>query len=187
VRAARKSLVAASAVLAVAVLGLPGRARAYEDQVGLALAAGYAAVIVDGPLSPAGSAVPQHGFVLQAEASIGVGDTWEIRALAGWGMEVADTSLHRVNPGVELVYLLDILEVVPFLGLGVDAPISILGGEVWADFAGHAVVGFDWLLAREWSIGLEVRPYLLFTALARPAGDVAWLTATARVQYLFEI
>jgi hypothetical protein len=102
-------------------------------------------------------------------------------------MEIGNTPLHRASIGAELVYLIDILEVVPFLGLGIDAPISVLGSEVWADFAGHAVVGVDWLLAREWSIGLELRPYVLFTALSRTSGDPVWLTAVARFQYLFEI
>lgn len=188
VRAAGSTSIAAAASAALVVaIALPEHARAYEDQLGLSLAAGYAVVAVDGPLSPAGVALPQHGFVLQAEASLGLGDTWELRALAGWAMEIGDTSLHRVSPGLEVVYLLDVLEVVPFLGLGIDAPISIFGDEVWADFAAHGVVGFDWLLAREYAIGLEVRPYVLLTALTRTAGDAVWITATARFQYLFEI
>lgn len=102
-------------------------------------------------------------------------------------MGIGDSLLHRAILGAEIVYLIDILEVVPFLGLGIDAPISVLGDEVWADFAGHAVLGVDWLLAREYSIGLELRPYVLFTALPRSSGDPVWMTAVARFQYLFEI
>lgn len=187
VRAPRTSLVAASFLLALAALSQPGRARAYEDQLGLAIGAGYAVIPSSGPASPEGAPLPQHGLVLQAQVALGLGDTWELRALAGWAIEIGDVSLHRVHGGLELVYLLDILEVVPFLGLGLDVPTSILGDEVWVDFAGHAVFGVDWLPAREWSVGIEIRPYVLFTALTRTAGDPVWLTATARFQYLFEI
>lgn len=163
------------------------RARAYEDQFGLAIAGGYAVIPSSDPRSPAGTPLAQHGFVLQGEASVGLGDTWELRAIGGYAMEIGDSPLHRASLGAEIVYLVDILEVVPFLGLGIDAPISVLGGEVWADFAGHAVIGLDWLLAREYAIGLEFRPYVLFTALSRTAGDPVWMTAIARFQYLFEI
>ncbi|MDQ3031685.1 MAG: hypothetical protein M3Y87_04650 [Myxococcota bacterium] len=186
-RAARTSLVAASAALAIAALAIPGRARAYEDQFGLAIGAGYAVIPSAGPLSPAGNPLPQHGFVLQAQGALGVDDTWEVRALVGWAMQIEATPLHRVTGGLELVYLVDILEIVPFLGLGLDVPTSILGDEVWVDFAGHAVVGVDWLPEREWSFGIELRPYVLFTALGRASGDPVWLTVTARFQFLFEI
>lgn len=169
-------------------LALPGSsARAYEDQLGLSLAAGYAVLPTDGPASPNAVPLAQHGLALQAEAALGIDDTWELRALAGWAMHFADTPLHRVHAGLEIVYLVDILELVPFLGLGLDVPTSIAGAEVWVDFAAHAVVGLDWLPAREYAIGIEVRPYVLFTSLARSPGDPVWLTATARFQYLFEI
>ncbi|AKF06907.1 hypothetical protein [Sandaracinus amylolyticus] len=182
-RAVPTCLVAAIA----AALLCPSSARAYEDQIGLALGVGYAAVASDNPL-------PHHGFVAQLEGSLGLDDTWEVRALAGYALHVDDALLHRASVGVELVYLIDILELVPFFGLGVDAPVSIWDREgttdAWIDFAGHAVVGLDWLLSREWAIGVEVRPYVLFTSFGdqppRPA-DPVWITAILRAQMLFEI
>lgn len=177
----------APTLTALAFLLGPRTARAYEDQVGVALGAGYAAVASD-------NALPHHGLALQLEAGVGLGDTWEVRALVAYGAHFDDGTLHRVSGGVELVYLLDILEFVPFFGLGVDAPVSIwdrdAGTETWVDFAGHAVVGLDWLVSRQWALGLEVRPYLLFTSMSdqppRPA-DPVWVTAVLRAQMLFEI
>lgn len=157
----------------------PGVAHAYEDQIGLSLGAGYAVIPSDTPL-------PQHGLAVQLEAGFGLGDTWELRALLGYGVEIADQPLHRLHVGAEIVYLLDILEVVPFLGLGIDLPITLHPAiPEPVDFAGHAVVGFDWLLSREFTIGAEVRPYVLFTRLGADAP--VWLTAIVRAQVLFEI
>lgn len=172
---------------ALASLLVPGVARAYEDQLGVALGVGYAGVASD-------NALPHHGLAVQLEGSLGIGDTWEIRALAAYGVHFGDGTLHRIAGGAELVYLIDILEFVPFFGLGVDAPVSIwdteVGTETWVDFAGHAVVGLDWLLSREWALGVEVRPYVLFTSLSdqppRPA-DPVWITAVLRAQMLFEL
>ena len=171
----------------VAALLSPSAARAYEDQIGLSFGAGYAVVASDNPL-------PHHGFALQLEGSLGLDDTWEVRVIAGYALHLDAGSLHRVSTGLELVYLIDILELVPFFGLGVDAPVSIWDREgttdAWIDVAGHAVVGLDWLLSREWAIGLEVRPYVLLTSFddqpPRPA-DPVWITAILRAQMLFEI
>lgn len=169
---------AAPLALSLALLA-PATAYAYEDQIGLALGLGYAVIPSDTPL-------PQHGLVLQAEAGFGLGDTWELRALAGYAVHIDDEPLHRIHVGAELVYLVDILEVVPFFGIGIDLPITIHPGVVdVADFAGHAVVGIDWLLSREFALGVEARPYVLFTRL--DADAPVWITAVIRAQVLFEI
>ena len=169
---------AAPLAFALALLG-PATAHAYEDQVGLAAGLGYAVI-------PSDTALPQHGLAVQAEIGFGLGDTWELRALAGYAVEIADEPLHRVHLGAELVYLLDILEVVPFFGVGIDLPLTIhpLVDRI-PDFAGHAVVGIDWLLSRDFALGVEVRPYVLFTRL--DADAPVWLTTVIRAQVLFEI
>jgi hypothetical protein len=169
--------------LALAALTFaPSRARAYEDQAGVSLAAGYA--VITSPSPP----LPQHGLALQAAGSFGLGDTFELRVLGAWAMHFDAAPLHRVSLGVEIVYLIDVFVLVPFVGLGVDVPISIHdrpgGASVRADFAGHLVVGLDWVLTREWTIGLEFRPYVSFTSLPN---DPVWLTVLLRGQLLFEI
>lgn len=183
---------APTSLLVAALLVAPTRALAYEDQAGISLGGGYAAIASDNPYPN------DHGLVLQLEGAIGLGDTWELRALASWAIHVGDEPLHRVTGGLELVYLVDILEVVPFLGVGLDLPTSIcsphLGadgitslcgrGSVWVDFAAHGVVGVDWLVSREWALGVEVRPYVFLTALS---DDPVWITAIIRAQLLFEI
>jgi hypothetical protein len=177
------SLTALAHALALALaLAAPSRAHAYEDQLGVSLGAGYS-------LIPGGAALPEHGFVLQAGAGIGLGDVWELRFHGAWALQVADAPLHRVVVGAEIVYLVDILEWVPFLGIGISAPISIPtdASAIRGDFAVQGVVGLDWLPAREWAFGIEIRPYLNVTGMLRAPGDPIWLTFVARAQYLFEI
>lgn len=159
----------------------PVRARAYERQAGVAIGAGYAAISSDAPL-------PHHGLLLQAEGAIGLGDTWEFRALAGWALHPGEEPLDRVIGGVEIVYLVDVFQWVPFVGLGLDVPVTIhvrsSGTETRADFAAHFVVGLDWLPDRSWALGVELRPTVLLTSLPN---DPIWMTVVARCQWLFEV
>lgn len=167
------------------LLALPARALAYEDQVGLGIGVGYAGL-------PSDATLPHHGFVVQAEVGFGLSDAWELRVSGSWALHLEADAMHRATAAAEIVYLVDVLEVVPLLGLGLDVPLSVLmrgdgTTDVFVDVAAHAVLGVDWLASRDWALGVEVRPYLVPTAWTRAHGGAAWLTAVARVQLLFEI
>jgi hypothetical protein len=149
----------------------PSIARAYDRQIGLTLELGYA-VTPSGPLPP-------HGIYAEGGASIGLGDTWEIRGRLAYAWH--PQPMHRWAGGVELVYLIDILEVVPFLGLGVCGIVTLNDTSVLGDFAANAVIGLDVLLSREATLGFVVRPSVLFTSLDT---SPVWLEAGARLQYL---
>ena len=159
----------------------PSRALAYEDQVGLAAGLGYSLLASD-------TTLPMHGVAARVGASLGVGDTFELRLNGAYAFHFGDEPMHRAALAFEAVYLVDILEVVPFLGLGIGGILSVhermTGALLRGDFELHAVLGFDWLLSREFSIGLEARPTFLLTALSE---DPIWITITARAQLLFEI
>ncbi len=170
----------ASLLLAAAATTLaPSPARAYEDQWGLFGGAGYGLLLGD-------NALPHHGFVLEGGVGVGLGDTFELRVLGGWAFFPA--TMQRFFGAAEVVYLVDILEVVPFVGLGAGALGTYLdaptGGALRADFTLHAVVGFDWLLTREIVLGFEARPWIQLTSLDT---DPAWLSLTVRVEVLFEM
>lgn len=156
-----------------ALVTAPCVAHAYEDQLGLSIEAGYA-------VSPTG--LPPHGVYGEVGLSVGLGDVWEIRGRVGYAYQ--PEPMHRWVGAVEVVYLVDIFEVVPFVGLGVDGLVTLNEGAVFGDFAAHLVVGLDVLLARDLTLGIAVRPAVVLTAL-----DTApvWVEAGARIQWLFPI
>lgn len=163
-------------------LATPGVARAYEDQWSLFAGAGYSFT--------SGAELPQHGVALGIGAGLGLGDTWELRVEASYAIHPGDTPLHRIGGAAEIVYVVDILTVVPFFGVGLGGAVTILdaatadGGGVRGDFVAQGVVGLDWLVSREFVLGVEVRPRVLLTSLPT---DALWLTATLRAQVLFEL
>ena len=92
--------------------------------------------------------------------------------------------MHRWVGALEVIYLVDVYELVPYLGLGVDALVTLQDSVVLADFAGHAVIGLDFVLARDLVFGIVVRPALVFTDWDRAP---VWLEAGARLEWLFPI
>lgn len=154
-----------------ALLAQPALARAYEQQLGLTLELGYA-------VTPTGT-LPPHGAYAEGGVSVGLGDTWELRGRVAYAYH--PEPMHRWAGGVEVVYLVDILEVVPFLGLGVSGLVTLNGPSVTGDFGVGGVAGLDVLLSREVTLGVAVRPTVLLTSL-----DIApvWIEAGARLQYL---
>ncbi len=156
--------------LALATLA-PSPARAYERQIGLTLELGYA-VLPSGPLPP-------HGAYAELGASVGLSDVWELRVRAGYAYH--PEPMHRWVYGAEIVYLVDILEVVPFLGVGVLGVTTLVDPALSADFAVDGVFGLDVLLSREITLGVVVRPNVVLTALDT---SPVWLEAGVRLQGL---
>ncbi|MET0386258.1 MAG: hypothetical protein ABW321_09890 [Polyangiales bacterium] len=134
---------------------------AYEDELTLGVGLGYAYAAREGG--------PHSGAAAALEASLGLGQSWSTRAFVGYSLHPAKRSLSKLNAAVELVYVVDILEIVPYFGAGVD----VLGS--WgratdgarADFGVHPVVGLDWLFSRDLIIGLEARPVFVLTRWER--------------------
>jgi hypothetical protein len=144
--------------------------RAYDRQIGLTLESGYS-------LAPN---LPAHGVFAEIGLSIGLGDTWEIRARAAYAYH--PEPMHRIAGGAELVYLVDVFELVPFVGLGA-AGIATDVSDVWsADFAVDLVAGLDVLLSRAVTLGAVLRPALVVTAIDRAP---LWFEGGLRVQVLF--
>lgn len=164
---------------ALAWLALPSPARAYEDQVTLSLGTGYAAVLANPDL-------PTHGARIALDVGIGLNDAWTLTPRAEWVFHPASATLHVGLVGVEVTYAFDILEVVPFFGLGVDGIGTLRGGAFGVDLAAHVVLGLDWLVTRDWLVGLDVRPYVLPFSLADNGIDPVYLTVGVHVGYGFE-
>jgi hypothetical protein len=159
----------------------PPRARAYEDQLTLDVGVGYAHAF-------AGSAIPSSGVPLAITASVGLDDVWTVRATVAYALHPGDPTVHLGVFGAELLYVVDILEVVPYFGAGVDALATLSEGAVGADFAAHVVLGADYLLSRSAYVGVDVRPYLIVSELFE--ADLrfpVYLTVFARVGLVFDL
>ena len=75
--------------------------------------------------------------------------------------------MHVALVDAELLYLIDVLELVPYFGLGAGAAGRVWSGVVDVDPTAHAVIGLDYLISRALTLELDARPYLLLTELER--------------------
>ena len=168
------------ALSCVAVLAASASARAYDRQAGLFVGAGYTGIVGDTPYPP-------HAVAASVGAGFGLGDTWELRVRADYAAHLA--SMHRISAAVDVVYLVDVLSVVPYLGLSAGGSVSVLDASLAlealrGDLLLGGLVGLDVLIGREWTVGAEVRFAWAVTDFDR---EPMQLTGLARAQYLFEI
>ncbi len=183
-RAVERTFAIAAVALGLA-LGPAPRARAYEDRASFALELGWGVVGSSAPL-------PTHGLVSGLGVGFGLNDTWELRVDAAYGLH--PETLHRLRTSVEILYLVDVIQVVPFVGLGAGGSFSFTTAmpplppdgnvAVRPDLEAHIVAGFDVLLERDWTVGLVVRPIFQLTSAV---DDLFYLTVTARAQLLVDL
>lgn len=150
----RRAVVALSLACCLVTLAPPG-AHAYEDQATLGVDLGWSGA----PSAQAG--VPRHGATLGVSGTWGLGDTWALGARLAYALHPADAPLHVGVAGVEVLYLVDVLSVVPSLGVGIDGFFGIRDGRLGADLAVHALLSFDYLMSRRWLLGVDVRAFAL--------------------------
>jgi hypothetical protein len=181
-----RSLPALAVAFAAALIATApaSRAHAYEDQYTLGLGLGYAHAFPSG--------APHPGALVELSASSGLDATWTMRARLSAAWHPSEHALYRGIGGAELLYMIDVLELVPSLGLGLDAVLTRVpvagddvddGVELRGDLAAHVVLGLDYLLSRELSFGLDVRPHLLITSLD---DEPFYLTITASLVWVFD-
>jgi hypothetical protein len=156
----------------------PLAAHAYEDQATLGVGLGYAYATA--------RALPHNGATLAVDTSIGLDDIWTARAFASYSLHPGNSSLSVLTLGAELLYLVDILEVVPYFGAGLDALGSwVPGAQAFgAEFGVHPVVGIDWLLSRDLALGIVARPVFLLSAWQRTP---IYVSATVTLSLLFDL
>lgn len=129
---------------------LPTQVLAYAEQAELSLAAGYAGAVQIPPLSETGAAL-DLGF------GIGLNDMFMTRAALGYGVSVADSRVLSIGRArAEVLYVVDVLQIVPFFGLGVGAWLFDDGGLALAPH-GFGTVGLDYLATRAWLFGIDIR------------------------------
>ena len=152
---------ALASCLAGLSLLVPGALHAYEDQASLGVDVGYAYATT--------KTLPHSGAMLGLEASLGLDDIWTVRAFASYSLHPGARSLSVATFGAELLYLIDVLEWVPYFGAGVTGIGSWfdIAPRVSTELGVHPVVGLDWLVSRQLVLGLVVRPEFLVTAWDR--------------------
>jgi hypothetical protein len=130
-------------------------ARAYEEQASLDGAAGVAIVPHAETLSPVGTELSLGG-------TLGVSDMFLARAQLGYAALFDNGSAQHVGRArAEFAYLLDVLQVVPFFGVGANLWLYEADDAVRARPGVHLLVGVDYLWSRAWTFGLDVRPGLV--------------------------
>jgi hypothetical protein len=164
----------ACACWALLALRVPDVAHAYEDQITLGVGLGYANAVSD--------SLPQHGALLDVSSSIGLSNVWSIRGRLSYAVHPDDSPLQVGLIGAELLYLIDVVEVVPYFGIGVDGVGRVRHRDLSTDVASHVVVGIDYLASRGITLGLDVRALALWTALEH---DPLYIAATASVIWMF--
>ncbi len=149
---------------------------AYENQLTVGANLGFAERIADQG--------PRHGGMFGISSSIGLDDIWTARGRFSYSLHHAPDFLHAFLLSAEILYLIDIIEFVPYLGGGPDGVATLWNEQVEIDFALHAVVGVDYLFSREIIFGLEVRPLFFLT---RTSTQLAYLSINFTASYSFEI
>ncbi|MFT3921767.1 MAG: hypothetical protein QM778_04470 [Myxococcales bacterium] len=130
-----------------------GSARAYEDQASLDLAVG-------GALTAGAETLARGGPEVSAGGALGLSDLFFLRAQGGYLPLFGDGKAQQVGRvRLEAAYLLDVLRVVPFFGVGANLWLyrSKLDDAFEARPGAHILLGLDYLWSRSWSVGLDVR------------------------------
>lgn len=153
-------------------------AQAYEDQASfdaeLAYTRAFQTGFEDG-----------QGVGIGAGASLGLSNTLTLRGQLMWAFHPsADRSASLLLLSADLVYVIDVLEVVPYVGFGVDSAALIQkSADVAVELGVHPVLGVDYLLSREVALGLQVKPVIVLTALE---SWPVYLQAGVTFSYLFD-
>lgn len=105
------------------------------------------------------------GGGLNTSLEYGFTDSWGLKgflaynALAVTGDDPGVLSVAQ--GGANVIYTLDILQIIPYLQLGIEG--AVIGGknQDWGAYFGiNAGAGLDYLLSRRWSIGVDIGYHL---------------------------
>jgi hypothetical protein len=153
-------------------------ARAYEEQVSVDLALGYAGVVDPEP-------IPSQLVSVDLSAAVGVADWLVVRSALGYGLlfggddELAQAGRLRL----EGAYLLDVLQWVPFFGVGGGLWLLEERTGLAVRPAGHLLVGVDYLATRRWTFGCDVRIGLLWMK----GESVSFTEGQLRISRMFDV
>lgn len=162
--------------LAAVALGLvPVAAGAYEDQLALGLDLGYAQV---------GGELRGSGFGGGPQAKIGLDDTWNLYAAGFYAHHPMDVPLHVGTLAAGVEYVFDVLQWIPYGGLGAEVLWAATSETSGAEAGVQASLGIDYLASRSYSFGLTLRWHAVLSDLDR---FPVYLTAALRGSLLWDL
>ena len=163
----------------LAVIGtwacLPSPAHAYEDQFTLAVGVGYAHVLDHDATHMAGVAGDVSG-------SLGLGEAWAFRVRAGYSGHPGAPGASLFSGAGELLYVVDIVDWVPYVGLGAGVLVGARASDAGAWPSAHVVAGCDYLLSRSFALELDLRAAFVAPDLPAPT----YFTALLSGVFLFD-
>lgn len=151
--------------LCVALLWHRPMARAGEQEWVVAPSVGYAVLRSDGH--------DRHGGILYLDVDYGLTDSWSLRGNGHYSPHAVHDPetgvLHAGGFGFGVLYTVDVLKVVPYLALTVGPVITDGTGEDKLRVNGQAQagIGLDYLVSRDFSVGLELRAHVVFPDIKR--------------------
>lgn len=154
---------------------------AYEGQGTLGVESGYGVVVITD------TTLPQHGVLMGLEFGVGLGDQFALRAHADYGFHPGDEPMQVGLFGIEALYLVDIVRVVPYFGLGIDGILTGYQDAVGLELGFHVTLGAEYLLSRDWLIGLDVRPHFLPVTFSEGRVEPVYIATTLRISWLFDL
>jgi len=105
------------------------------------------------------------GGGLATSLEYGFTDSWSLKGVLSYNAHAVlgdDPGVLSVaTGGLNVVYTVDILRIVPYLQLGLEGAALGGGGEDWqAQLGVVAGAGLDYLLSRRWSLGVDIGYHL---------------------------
>lgn len=155
-----RQLAAIGLLVSSSAVWVPSTACAYEDQLGLALATGYAhdRSVLHSPDGPS----------LGALLDYGLDDIWTLRARLDYSLHPETFRARRTHvyrAQAEAVYAIDILAIVPYFGAGLGAQWRQAETKPRVLLGAHLVLGLDFLLTRRVNLALDLRSGLFTNAI----------------------
>jgi hypothetical protein len=170
--------VAAALALALPALLLPRPASALERELVLSPRVGFASS--SGP-------VGGPGAVVELGAHYGLNDAFSLYAVGGYNVAFPGAPRgprQGATLAAGVVYALDVLRVVPYVGLGARGDVMVGPNDGWITPSAEARLGLRWLLRR--GLGLSFEAAYAFPFVGRDlAADL--VTVTVGVSFLRDL
>ena len=143
--------IAIACLIMATPMARPAPALAYEDQLTLEAGLGYTAMPSE--------LTAQHFIGLNTALGVGLSDAWTLRTAAAFGYGVQSdhptTDLYA-RLSLEGYYLIDIVQLVPYAGIGLGATL-MAGSDLVIAPTIMASAGADYLLNRTLILGVAYR------------------------------
>lgn len=173
-----RALTVGITALALAALLSPRPAAALDRELVLSPRVGFA-----GSTGPVGG----PGAVLELGAHYGLNDAFSLYGVGGYTLAFADGPRgprHGATLAVGVVYAIDVLRAVPYVGVGARGDVLVGPQDGWITPSAEARVGLRWLLRR--GIGLSFEVAYAFPFVGRDlAADL--FTASVGVSFLRDL